>query len=148
MRRLVLLCLGVALLAPGGAHAALERGRAVIDIGPRLVTIDVEIARDPDDQRVGLMFRRSLAPNAGMAFVFRSDTDVGFWMKNTRIPLSIAFVDRRGVIRRILDMTPCRKDPCRVYYPNVTYRLAVEANRGAFRRLGVAVGDTLRLRRS
>jgi uncharacterized membrane protein (UPF0127 family) len=148
MRRVVLLCVGVALLGAQGASAALERGRAVIDVGDRVVKLEVEIARSPEDQSVGLMFRRSLPPNAGMAFVFPSDTDGGFWMKNTRIPLSIAFVDRRGVIRRILDMTPCRRDPCRVYYPNATYRIALEVNRGAFGRLGVEVGDRLRLRRA
>ena len=64
----------------------------------------------------------------------------GFWMKNTLIPLSIAFFDRQGVILRILDMEPCRADPCPVYYPGVVYQGALEVNQGWFRRRGLAEG--------
>jgi uncharacterized membrane protein (UPF0127 family) len=93
------------------------------------------------------MHRRALAGDSGMLFVFPSPRRGGFWMKNTLIPLSIAFTDRHGVIRKILDMKPCRSDPCPIYDPHVTYRSALEVNRGAFRRWGVEVGDTLRLDR-
>jgi uncharacterized membrane protein (UPF0127 family) len=68
-------------------------------------------------------------------------------MKNTLIPLSIAFWDARGRIVRILDMTPCRADPCRLYDPRVAYAGALEVNRGAFRRWGVERGDRIAVRR-
>jgi hypothetical protein len=61
-------------------------------------------------------------------------------MKNTLIPLSIAFFDRQGVILRILDMEPCRADPCPVYYPGVVYQGALEVNQGWFRRRGLKEG--------
>jgi uncharacterized membrane protein (UPF0127 family) len=94
------------------------------------------------------MGRRSLAPNAGMVFLYAGDTDAGFWMKDTLIPLSIAFADEKGRIVSILQMTPCRADPCRVYRARAPYRVALEVNRGAFRRWGVGLGDVIRVRRS
>jgi uncharacterized membrane protein (UPF0127 family) len=69
-------------------------------------------------------------------------------MKNTLIPLSIAFYDVDGTILRILDMEPCRSDPCRVYDPGVRYAGALEVNQGAFERWGVREGDRLELRES
>ena len=72
-----------------------------------------------------------------MAFLWKSDVRGQFWMKNTSIPLSIAFWGKSGRILRILDMAPCRRDPCRVYDPKVAFRGALEVNRGAFARWGV-----------
>lgn len=145
MPRLVVLGVIVALLLPTGAGAALDRGRLLIDTGARIVTVRVEVADEPAERATGLMRRAALARDAGMLFQFPADTRGGFWMKNTLIPLSVAFADRRGVIRRILVMTPCRRDPCRVYDPGIAYRSALEVNRGAFARWGVAEGDRLRL---
>ncbi|MBD0290293.1 MAG: DUF192 domain-containing protein [Thermoleophilia bacterium] len=93
------------------------------------------------------MGRVALPANAGMLFVWDSDTSGGFWMKDTLIPLSIAFYDARGRILRVLDMVPCRADPCPVYDPGVAYRGALEVNRGAFRRWGVRAGDRITLAR-
>jgi hypothetical protein len=91
------------------------------------------------------MGRRELAGDAGMAFVFPEDTTASFWMKDTLIPLSIAFYDDAGRIVRILDMQPCRADPCPLYDPGGAYRGALEVNLGAFRRWGVQMGDRLRV---
>ena len=147
MARLASLAAAIALAAPAAAAGeAFPRATAVIDTGPRTVRLAVEVARTPEQQQLGLMHRTSLARNAGMAFVFPRPTTGGFWMKNTLIPLSIAFYDGRGRILRILDMAPCGADPCRIYDPGVTYRGALEVNRGAFRRLGVGRGDVIKLR--
>jgi hypothetical protein len=62
-------------------------------------------------------------------------------MKDTSIPLSIAFVDDRGRIVSIRRMRPCRSDPCRIYRSDAPYVLAIEANVGWFERSGVRVGD-------
>jgi uncharacterized protein len=123
-------------------------GTAVITTPHARVSLRVEIADNDARRERGLMFRRSLAPKAGMAFVWRRDVDGAFWMKNTLIPLSIAFYDARGRILRILDMAPCTADPCAVYDPKTTYRGALEVNRGAFRRWKVHVGDRIVVRRS
>jgi uncharacterized protein len=69
-------------------------------------------------------------------------------MKNTHIPLSIAFADRRGKILKIMNMAPCHADPCPTYDPQVTYRRALEVNQGAFKRWRVRRGDRLSLRRA
>lgn len=120
---------------------------AVIDTGAGSVDVGVEIADTPSERRVGLMHRESLPDDAGMVFLFPEPSSGGFWMKDTLIPLSIAFFDGEGRILRILDMEPCRADPCRVYDPGVAYRGALEVNRGAFARWGVERGDVVEVER-
>jgi uncharacterized protein len=109
------------------------------------VTVRVEIADDEQERQLGLMNRESLPADAGMIFLFDGDVSGGFWMKDTLIPLSIAFAAADGTIQRILDMEPCTADPCDVYDPGVFYRSALEVNRGAFVDWGVAEGDRLTL---
>jgi uncharacterized membrane protein (UPF0127 family) len=122
-------------------------GTATITTQHSRVSVRVEIADNDARRERGLMFRRRLASNWGMAFVWRQDADGAFWMKNTLIPLSIAFYDARGRIVRIMDMAPCRADPCTVYDPKTAYRGALEVNQGAFRRWRVHVGDRIVVRR-
>jgi uncharacterized membrane protein (UPF0127 family) len=119
--------------------------RVLIETAAGEVEVAVEVADDDDERQVGLMNRESLPADAGMLFVFEADSSGGFWMKNTLIPLSIAFADTSGTILRILDMEPCEADPCEIYDPGVFYRSALEVNKGAFDRLGVEEGDRLRL---
>ena len=88
-----------------------------------------------------------MPPDAGMAFLFEEPTINWFWMKNTYIPLSIAFWDESRRIVAILDMTPCRKKPCPLYWPGTSYIGAVEVNRGFFRAHGVQVGARVELSR-
>jgi uncharacterized membrane protein (UPF0127 family) len=138
---------GVAVAALATVGATFPRASATLATGKRTVTIRVEVASTDPQRAQGLMNRRALAPNAGMVFLFAEPTRAQFWMKDTLIPLSIAFYDGRGRILRILDMTPCRADPCRVYDAGVAFRGALEVNRGAFRRWRVGRGSTFRLRR-
>ena len=105
----------------------------------------VEIARTEAERAEGLMGRRSLKANQGMVFLFSEPTEAGFWMKDTLIPLSIAFWDSSDRIVAILDMEPCGADPCPAYEPGIPYVGAVEASRGYFDRHGVEVGDAVEL---
>ena len=123
-------------------------GRALIRTPQSTVTVRIEIAETTAQLQQGLMGRRSLAPRSGMAFLFATDTRGRFWMKDTTIPLSIAFWGKAGRILRILDMAPCRTDPCRVYDPHVAFRGALEVNRGAFARWGVHRGAVVTIRRT
>jgi uncharacterized membrane protein (UPF0127 family) len=134
----------VALLLAG---AALDRGTATITTrtGAKVV-VQVEIADTRAERQRGLMGRRSLPAKSGMVFAYASDVNGGFWMKNTLIPLDIAFYDRRGRILKLFTMTPCRRDPCRTYDPGVSYRAALEVNAGSFRRWNVRVGDRIAVR--
>jgi uncharacterized membrane protein (UPF0127 family) len=93
------------------------------------------------------MHRRALPTNAGMVFLFDDSAAYSFWMKNTLIPLSIAFWNRSGRIVAILDMAPCRTDSCRLYSPGTPYIGAVEVNRGFFSAHGIKVGDHVELQR-
>ena len=105
------------------------------------IPIRVEIAATIDSRRTGLMYRRSLASNAGMVFLWFSPVNGAFWMKNTLIPLSIAFWDGRGRIHTILDMQPCASEPCPFYYARQPYVGAVEVNQGFLAAHGVVVAD-------
>jgi hypothetical protein len=130
------------LLALVSACGGEQGPRAVIETKGDEVTVHVEVADTQTERARGLMGRRELPDDAGMVFVFSA-----FWMKDTLIPLSIAFYDESGTILRILDMEPCTRDPCALYDPEASYRGALEVNRGAFERWGVREGDVLRLER-
>jgi uncharacterized membrane protein (UPF0127 family) len=135
------------LLVLVSACGAEQRPRAVIETKGDEVIVHVEVADTQAERARGLMGRRELQEDAGMVFVFPTDSTSAFWMKDTLIPLSIAFYDERGTIVRILDMEPCTRDPCVLYDPEASYRGALEVNRGAFERWGVREGDVLRLER-
>lgn len=129
------------------AAVTFPHGTAVIRTADRTMQVRVEIAETPLQKERGLSGRRTLAPNSGMAFLWTSDVRGRFWMKNTSVPLSIAFWGKRGRILRILDMAPCLHDPCKVYDPKVGFRGALEVNRGAFARWGVRPGAFVSIRR-
>jgi uncharacterized membrane protein (UPF0127 family) len=146
MRRLALtLLLALAAGCSGGSDDGAGRPQVVIETDEGEVEIAVEVADTDDERARGLMGRRSLPENSGMIFVYPGPTEGAFWMKNTLIPLSIAFYGSDGTILRILDMEPCRRDPCPLYDPGVAFDGALEVNRGAFERLGVREGDRLEL---
>ncbi len=109
------------------------------------VPLDVEVADSVKERARGLMGRETLPERAGMLFRYEEDTNSRFWMKDTLLPLSIAFLDAAGRILVTLDMEPCGADPCPTYDAGVSYRAALEVNRGAFERLGAHVGDVVRL---
>ena len=138
---------GALAIVAAAAAITFPHGTAVITTaGARTVTIHVEIARTAPQLRQGLMGRRTLAPRAGMAFLWTGEVRGQFWMKDTKIPLSIAFLNRNGLIVRIFDMAPCLRAPCKVYDPKVAFQGALEVNRGAFRRWGVRPGAHVTIR--
>ncbi len=111
-------------------------------------TLRVDVAEDDASRARGLMGVASLPPNRGMAFVWPSPTTGEFWMKDTLIPLSIAFVGEDGRVVTIREMTPCAADPCKTYAADAPYVYAVEANAGWFADHGVEVGDTVTMDRT
>lgn len=132
---------------PAGDDALFSRGRLVIETDQGPVVLDVEIAETRRARAIGLMGRESLPENAGMVFLEREPVRQSFWMKNTLIPLSIAFWDDRNEILTILHMEPCRADPCPTYDPGVAWTGALEVNQGFFSGHGVKVGDQLTVER-
>lgn len=101
-------------------------------------TLTAELARSAEERERGLMFRKSLPDGKGMIFVFDSDQRVSFWMKNTTVPLSIAFIGSDRAIKQIADLEPLSLESVR---SERSVRYALEVPRGWFERAGVKVGD-------
>jgi uncharacterized membrane protein (UPF0127 family) len=100
----------------------------------------VEVADDAEEQARGLMNRDSLGANEGMLFVYPESRERSFWMKDTRIPLSIAFASPDGTIVSVADMRPMSRKRTLSGAPAM---YALEVNQGWFEANGVAVGDKL-----
>ncbi|HEV3477076.1 MAG TPA: DUF192 domain-containing protein, partial [Rubrobacteraceae bacterium] len=112
--------------------------------GGEEVEVQVEIAdTDPERQR-GLMGRTALPEDQGMLFVFGGEQELSFWMKNTLIPLSIAYIDSEGRIVDIQDMKTLDDDPPH-YVSAEPARYALEVNQGFFEERGIEVGDRAEL---
>ena len=118
------------------ALACASAGTIPLTIGD--TRIRVEVADEEVERSQGLMFRDTLAADAGMLFVYPDVRERTFWMKNTRVPLSVAFLDPTGVIVRIADMRPLDTNLTASGAP-VGY--ALEMNRGWFAAHGVREGD-------
>ncbi len=102
--------------------------------------LTVEIAATEETQTTGLMFRRMMPENRGMLFVFSTIAPLNFWMKNTYLPLSIAFIDQHGVILNIADMKPLTTDP----HPSAGAALyALEMNQGWFAKRHIKAGSKI-----
>lgn len=84
------------------------------------------VANTPELRQQGLMGVTDLGDLDGMLFIFDDDVSTGFWMKNTVIPLDIAFFRADGGLVDLLRMTPCEADPCSIYQPSGPYRYAIE----------------------
>ena len=121
----VLAMLGVAISIATCAATASATTPATANLRLDGVVLHPELALTTAQRGRGLMFRKR-APSDGMLFVFRTATSGGFWMKNTLVPLKIVFFDSAGRQVRPMRMTPCAKDPCRIYDPGKQYRFALE----------------------
>jgi len=106
--------------------------------------IRVEVAQTPGERSYGLMGRKHLGKDEGMLFIFESEDYHGFWMKDTYVPLSIAFIDKDGRIVWMTDMKPLTSDS---HVPPKPILYALEMNRGWFTSHGVNVGDVVRFSR-
>jgi hypothetical protein len=106
-------------------------------------SLDVRIADNDEERQLGLMGVASLPADEGMAFEFTEPTDSWFWMKNTLIPLSIAFIGEDDRIVTLLEMQPCLEEPCQKYSATERYVLSVEANAGWFDEHGIEEGDRM-----
>ena len=102
----------------------------------------LEVADTSESRAVGLMRRSSMPETAGMLFIFPSDNQAPFWMKDTWIPLSIAFISSDGRIVDIQDMQPMTEDLHQSAQP---YRYALEVNQGFFKKNAVSTGDRVDL---
>ncbi len=115
---------------------------AGVELRIKSARVFAEVVSKPEERTLGLMFRRSLAPDSGMLFIFDSADFQRFWMKNTLIPLSIAYIDSRSVITDILEMAPL--DTTTPYLSSKPVLYALEMNSGWFQSRSILPGDTIK----
>ena len=101
------------------------------------------VAASPEQRQRGLQEVEDLPDGTGMLFLFNRDRTSGFWMKDTVVPLEIAFVAADGRIVEILSMEPCEEEPCEIYAPEESYRAALEVPDGWLTERGVRAGDRM-----
>lgn len=134
----------VLLLLPGFFNTSCDAESRLetmeLRVGEDLYTI--EIARSVEERQTGLMNREDLGDFEGMLFVFDRDQHLSFWMKNTLVPLSIAYLAKDGTIKEIYDMEPLST---RSVESRFAARYALELPQGAFSRSGARVGDRIDL---
>lgn len=102
-------------------------------------TVRAEIADEEHERATGLMFRDAIAPDAGMLFVMDRIGPVGFWMKNTRVPLTIAYMDSNGRILELHDLKPLDVTPVPSRFRNIAF--ALEMPQGWFSKNNVWPGE-------
>jgi uncharacterized membrane protein (UPF0127 family) len=136
-RTLVRLALIVGAAAPFPGSAQQPQQLPTMPLNAGIHLIQAEVANTFDTRMTGLMHRKKLGANSGMLFVFPDLAPHCMWMKNTLVPLSVAFIDERGIILNIADMQPldetshCAKGPA---------RFALEMNQGWFAAKGIKAG--------
>ena len=143
---LALVAAGLMACAPLEASTADPRGQQ-LPIEARAIvgdqTILLEVAKTPEQQEIGLMFRTELPSDRGMLFPFGQTRMARFWMKNTLIPLDMVFLREGRVVAIEVNVPPCRKDPCPSYGPSLWVDAVLELPAGRSAQLGLKVGDRL-----
>ena len=122
------------------AHEKFEKRELAIEGSRGKVTIMAEIAQTPGQREQGLMYRKELKDGEGMLFIFERDQMLSFWMKNTLVPLSIAYIASDGRILEVYDMQPGNLAPVK---SSRSVRYALEVPQGWFSRAGLGPGDKL-----
>jgi uncharacterized membrane protein (UPF0127 family) len=141
MRFIRLAGLALALVVLAATARQAQAQLPVVELGAGLHLIHAELAADDRSRMRGLMFRKSLGPNEGMLFVFDESTTHCMWMKNTLVPLSVAFLDESAHIINVADMVPqseashCATRPA---------RYALEMQRGWFSERSLGPGTEIR----
>lgn len=136
------------LTACGGSEAAKSTDLKTVDdrfpitVGER--TVQMQVAALPEEMQKGLMFRKSMGADEGMLFLYPAPTQLGFWMRNTEIPLTIGYFDAEGELKETYEMYP--HDDRRVSSHARNLQFALEMNQGWFRQAGVKPGAKLDLK--
>ncbi|MDO9199189.1 DUF192 domain-containing protein [Rhodoferax sp.] len=135
-----LLALAAALGSTGYAQNVPQMDLQRIKLSAGMHLIDAQVAASPDQRSTGLMFRKDMPPSEGMLFVFEQPAVQCFWMKNTLLPLSAAFVADDGTIVNLADMKPQTTDS---HCSTQPVRYVLEMNQGWFGKKGIQAGFKL-----
>lgn len=135
--RTLLLPISFVIGMPGWAQQA---QLPLLELSAGMHRIEAEVAATSESRQTGMMLRTSMAPQRGMLFVFADSAKHCMWMRNTLLPLSVAFLDEKGRILNIEDMQPKTEDNHCAASPA---RYALEMNLGWFRSRGVVTGFSI-----
>jgi uncharacterized protein len=134
------LILTLFLAGPALAQEAPQTQLQRITLSVGIYQMDIQVARTPEQHQIGLMYRRDMPQGEGMLFVFPTASKQCFWMKNTLIPLTAAFVADDGTIVNLEDMKPQTTEPHCSLKP---VRYVLEMNQGWFGKKGIKAGSRL-----
>ena len=142
MKRLSIPLLGLllALMGPAWSQEAPQLQLPRVTLSAGMYLIQAQVASTPQERTVGLMFRKEMPANEGMLFVFEQASGQCFWMKNTLLPLTAAFVADDGTIINLADMQPQSLDSHCSARP---VRYVLEMNKGWFEKRGLKAGARL-----
>jgi len=143
-RSFVVAALAVLVARPSAAqnpNVRFETMPLAIESGGKTHRFTVEFADNDERRTVGLMFRRQMAPDAGMLFDFKRDAPVSMWMRNTYIPLDMLFADAAGIVRKIHQRAVPLSEA--IISSDAAIRAVLELNGGTAARLGLKEGDRL-----
>ena len=135
---LALLALAAALLPAAAQDAQMNLPRVTLSAG--MHQIDAQVAHTPEQRAIGLMFRREMPQHEGMLFAFEQPSVQCFWMKNTLLPLTAAFVADDGTVVNLADMKPQTTDS---HCSDKPVRYVLEMNQGWFAKKGIKPGMKL-----
>jgi uncharacterized protein len=142
-RTLIVVASLLAFSVAAGAQqlATFSKSKLVIETAKGKFPFDIELALTPPQMEQGLMFRRSLAADAGMLFDYGDPQPIAMWMKNTLIPLDMVFIGKDGTVVDFRERAvPMSLDTIE---PKVPARAVLEVNAGTAQRLGLQVGNTV-----
>ena len=140
LQAVALLLVAAALAGCRNSDGKAESGLRVVEVKVGSKQLTLEVADTPDARQTGLMRRDSMPADRGMLFVFPTEESLGFYMKNTRIPLDIIFLDAN---RRIVSVATMRPYELKTTYSAKPAKYAIELNASVAKETGTAIGDTI-----
>lgn len=132
--------ISLAAALPAGAQNMPQMNLQRVEINAGMHRIDAQVAQSPQERQTGLMYRKEMPAHEGMIFVFEQPATQCFWMKNTLLPLTAAFVADDGTIVNLADMKPQTEDSHCSAKP---VRYVLEMNQGWFAQKGIKAGSKL-----
>jgi uncharacterized membrane protein (UPF0127 family) len=128
-------------IVPAEARTPPQEVLPIVTLRIGAVAVEAEVADESDERTIGLMGRVDLPEGRGMLFVFREPQAMNFWMRDTLIPLSIAYINAAGVIREIHDLQPLDETPAFSTFRDLLY--ALEVPQGWFHKNKILPGDRI-----
>lgn len=142
MSRTGLLCFALFLVSAAACAGGMVKEPLEVETAAGVRDFTVEVATTSEEQATGLMYRREMAADAGMLFVYPAGSRVTMWMKNTLIPLDMVFISPAGRVTHVVERTVPMSNE--LIGSNGPVRAVLELNAGTASRLGIKVGDQVR----